>query len=533
MPRITRRQCGCTCSNRATWTPQGTALPSAMCSACTLNPCEYLVDFGCYGECNGLKTSYHTAVTGQRELLSLAKDGCFFEDVCRWSFKQSKVGVSETLSTLMLFRKIGFWGECNYPTLPPSTSPPSWSKFFKVIGSTILTAAGKAIAIPRFGCKRQSGWSIETGLPNLLGGIDDPCGWYDLRGMTCAMAAEWLAFLASADTFDRWKLELSGSTATLTGVDDDGDTLIYRTDNWVCPTLDAPDPRNRLFMVGYPGTLCPGQFPKSVCVFPGYTNLKTCCSSTTAMIACCDPNQPYACLTLPSDPACGITGGPITLFRYHPDCDDLEDFFGGGGPPAGPRPAFPDDITPPSTSCGYFWGEFNGCSPVRFGLMTYCSSGTWKVRLYGNIDNAGWDLIGEVDVTNFVCCPWATFEFAFPTIPEEYCPCDDTGIETDCCPDDPVPTTLFLTLGGCLSGSATLTWNAGASAWQGTDGDGRTWSFRCEGGGEWRLTNITCLPFGADSITVDCDPFLVTLSGPVNSTCCPPSGGTGDFTVSA
>lgn len=515
MPRITRRQCGCTCSNRAYWSPGGDSLPAESCDACEFVPCEYLIDLGCCVECDGLEScttliqncdSRGGRYTGQR-ILSLQKDTCHFEGSCKYAIKANP-SYSDDSDVIQYQNRIaaGFLGVCNNRSTGGDL--PLWYWFFKTVGSAIVEAdpeggPGGVVSpgIPVFGCKK-----CDSGF--------HPCGLYDQR----ATPEGWLDFLEHPDTFDRWKLEHDATSATVTGRTDSGETVVYSTSEWSCPDPDAPteDQRVTFTISSYPDTITDCQkFPRKICVFPGNANFTTPCSSSAAAVACCDPGWPSGTL----DVNLGDCGGEhtITLFR---------------------NAELPEGVTDPEGVCGYFWATINGlCSSggaaVTFGVLTYCDGTDWHVDLWCSLD--GWHEIDTATATLTQCCPGAQFEWTWSgDWGECCCPEPEPMLGCDCCGSTSINRTLTITItstdcptlnGQTVTvvttqdcGDSVIDWIATAPLAVGS----------CSYTLTFRMPSNTCRPrllgFGAGIIDApdvlsDCDPLLVTFNGNVDPAC--------------
>lgn len=433
MPRLTRRQCGCTCANRAEWEPEGEFLPPCNCSECGGdNPCEYLVDFGCYVSCNGL-TTYASdggdddATLPSRHVLSLPKDTCLFTDACVYSLKSSTVALSGVVNSLYQARIVGTKGECTYSV---------WYKFFGWLGSVLQVIE---YVIPIFGCQRS----------DYNGTADQPCGWYDLIGMNCAERDEWLEWLADPQTFNRWELTISGTTATLVGITNGFETITYSTDEWECPTIAADPPiRNTLSLAEYPDTLTDCQkFPKSVCVMPGYANYVTPCDTAQNACDCCDAGAIEACFDF-SSASCGTSTINIRTER---------------------DATLPGGISEPTAPCGYYWGCGTWCAG-QICLLIWCDGSDYQVKIYC-LSAGVYTLICETTATLTRCCP--EWQITFDCEGSDFggCCCEEVPTVNKCGCD--VPETLFATVDypACadVDGlTVEMTYNAGSSSWEGT-----------------------------------------------------------------
>lgn len=392
MPRITRRQCGCNCANRATWTPEGEFLPPCNCSQCGGdNPCEYLVDFGCEVECDGLTTYVGDGGTiNTRHVLSLPKDDCLFENACVYSLKTSSVAMTNTVAALWQAHIIGVKGECTSSL---------WTKFFGFLGSIL---SGN-YAIPAFGCTRS----------DYNGSVDQPCGWYDLIGLDCEDRDEWTEWLADPATFNRWELTIAGTTATLVGITDSFETITYSTDEWECPTVAADPPiRNTLKITEYPDTLTGCQkFPKAVCVMPGYTNYVSPCTTAQQACNCCDAGTLQACFQF-SSASCGTNTITIQTTRNN---------------------TLPTGIADPGAPCGYYWGCGAWCAG-QICLLIWCDGSGYQVSVYCLFGGV-YTLICTTTATLTRCCPDWQITFS----------CEGSDF-SDCCCVIPDPCT---NCGGC------------------------------------------------------------------------------------
>lgn len=107
------------------------------------------------------------------------------------------------------------------------------------------------------------------------------------------------------------------------------------------------------------------------------------------------------------------------------------------------------------------------------------------------------------------------------------CECCGEPVVTTCCPDDPTPATLFLTLSsacGVFNGVYTLNWTASfGGLWFGVvtiNGNTRTWTLQCDVSGNWNLAlwqgDSSTIGVsgcgGANMVEADCNPFHLTLS---------------------
>lgn len=540
MPAITRRQCGCNCSNRAEWAPEGDAVPDVSCSACSGSPCEYLAIFDhCEYECNGLSNTIDPL--GSNGVISLPKDVCFHEDVCRYSYKDS----TEDLSDFVIARRaallVGTAGECTYRNA--SGSLPYWAAFFRNIGSLLNTVAGLVGMVPIFGCSSRT----------YNGSIDQPCGWGDFAGITCDNLQEWVDFLDSAFTFNRWTLDIQGTTANLYGWDDNVEQPIdpattpsikYTTDSWECPDPEADPPvRNTLRLESYPDSMddC-RKFPKAVCIVPGYTNFQTPCDTAADMQACCDSGADEVCLDVD---VLDCSGGDTTTVSV-----------------VGVRNAsLPTGVSNPSGKCGYFWGTASvDCTTsgktgsFTFGLLVWCDGSDWQVSQYcyeSSPYGSGWTEVCTTTATLTDCCP--IFRITFYCDGTTGCCCTpDTGtIDTDCCPDDLIPETLTAELSpgtDCpgFDQSGTLTYGTSGSPptleefWLGTVTDCSTtlnYKLRCQSGAwemkAWDSGSGNCGPTTEGTATwkaadsASCDPLelVFTFTGAsLSCACCTAPG---------
>lgn len=402
MPANTRRQCGCNCSNQAEWEPAGDVVPTQLCSACDNNPCEYLVIFDrCDYECDGLRSTLSPGnATNPGEspgVVCLFHDGCRFEDHCRWSWKDNLT--TNPPLDFDLFLAVGTKGECYYE---------DWTQFFGNAGSFRDTPVTGDI--PVFGCVRNDD----------VGPLK--CGWYDFDGMECSAWLEWEEWLASANTFNRWQLDITGTTATLTGTTDSGDTVEYTTTEWECPDAEADPPvRNTLTMTDYPDTIpaC-GKFPKSVCVIPGYTLFETPCDTVAHMQTCCDAGADEACFNVDLYDCDGVFSDTVYVTTTR-----------NAGLP----------VADPSGACGYFWGTFSTACSDTMGLLVWCDGSSWNVKLYCN-GTYGWSEVYSTTATLDSCCP--NFRISWTPASTDFgdCCCSAGTIDTACCPDNLLPETL-------------------------------------------------------------------------------------------
>jgi hypothetical protein len=114
----------------------------------------------------------------------------------------------------------------------------------------------------------------------------------------------------------------------------------------------------------------------------------------------------------------------------------------------------------------------------------------------------------------------------------EYSGCTDCcggGIETDCCPDDPVVFDLVATITNvsscaCLAGTVNLSWD-GVDGWTGTAtlcSESVDVGMKCQGG-NWAVS-LGCDTGGGGrgGMTADaCAPFQLTVSGlAIAGSCC-------------
>jgi hypothetical protein len=104
---------------------------------------------------------------------------------------------------------------------------------------------------------------------------------------------------------------------------------------------------------------------------------------------------------------------------------------------------------------------------------------------------------------------WANFvEDCTPCGPVDPCADPNDCVTTDCCPDNPVPKTLQITLvGGANAGTYTLTYGAGE--WTVDGGEPFTCRLSCLGGGNFWELIIEMETYGED--TAACDPFSLTF----------------------
>lgn len=458
MPLDGRRQCGCNCSNQAEWDPEGVSVPPALCSACSDNPCEYLAIFDrCDYECDGLMSSLLNRIfstdTNDYGVIPLIKDECRFEDHCVWSYKDSLTALPTTVSTQRDKYIASLSGECVY-----RSGVPFWAKFFGVFGSLLNTLSGFIGAVPTFGCQGKN----YVGAP-----ATQPCGWYDYAGLTCVGWLAWEEWLADPGTFNRWELDISGTTATLTGTTDSGSTVSYSTNNWECPDDTAnPPKRNTLTMTSYPDGI-PGckKFPKAVCIVPGYTQFLTPCNSVADMQACCDAGADEACFDVDFLDCSGGLSTTVSITTTR-----------NVGLPAG--------VSAPAGVCGYFWGTADvDCttsgktSSFTAGLLVYCNGANWIVGQYCYSSGA-WSAICTTTASLTSCCP--NFRITWYCTGTTTCCCTPSTTVTTLCCATPVPKTLFATISAPAGGGGvvpactaingkvvTLTYN-GATAWVGT-----------------------------------------------------------------
>lgn len=134
---------------------------------------------------------------------------------------------------------------------------------------------------------------------------------------------------------------------------------------------------------------------------------------------------------------------------------------------------------------------------VNAGVMVYCAmiNGEESIVAQAYCFDAGQNVVGyKIGITtDFTCDP---FSFSIVTEDELCCGCNGdggTGVNVECC-EQSLPTTLYGTMTGTLSGSITLVWDG--SGWEGsTTACGDTFAFR-----------LDCLPIingpGCDSMQV-------------------------------
>lgn len=115
--------------------------------------------------------------------------------------------------------------------------------------------------------------------------------------------------------------------------------------------------------------------------------------------------------------------------------------------------------------------------------------------------------------------------------------CPQPTVTTACCPSDPTPQTLHVTLSAGQSGSFTLTYNSGAGNWQNNSaaicGDHTSViTLQCVTPSDvWNLAiqsngGTGCSTAGANAFSATCSPFSLVFHMSAISTCC-----SGTFTV--
>lgn len=132
------------------------------------------------------------------------------------------------------------------------------------------------------------------------------------------------------------------------------------------------------------------------------------------------------------------------------------------------------------------------------------------------------EIVGDGDE----CDDWVWCAGPFATEAEAQAECG--GIITECCPDDPIPGTLTLTMAsacGALNGVFTLTYQEIVTGFFGwavvttINGNTRTWTLQCTGG-NWSLalwqggaSSVSVFGCGGqDMVEASCNPLHLTLS---------------------
>lgn len=429
----------CNCFNDSTYTPCTENL--TCCEHCDGGaPCAYAILFKCeHGHALddvGRVTCPQGIVA--RHITMLWKD-CLFN--CKWS---ARIGLgvgfdgnSCDVGSLICFDDLDFPGNpSNYPCGCDRCLPSGY------VDNSVCDDPCVRPYTPF--CEDNYLRPMEFGCGRIPGdvGNSEACGWHDWFGKTydCDQGPTyWQDFLDNC-TAPVWQLEVTGSSsATITANYIPDFTLpvltaaaTYSCDSWDCLgrntfTLDGTFPNDTVTWL-----------PKHICVVPYSSNLQTPCDTVDDMCACKDAGWNNFCLDLSGFTCGGIQNptDPLSLVRNAAFTVNGHDVSGS--------------ISDPSAPCGYFFGSINsscnGSDDLYLAFLVYCDGSDYQGKLY--CVNAGAvTLVSSVTFTETSYCDdgfRGTIDWGSSAT--SCCPTCDSGVATDCCPDDPVPSTLYATI---------------------------------------------------------------------------------------
>lgn len=437
-PMISGKRCGCDCTNQTTFAPcEDDGVPrqyNVCCEHCPGGaPSAYALIFGCCAWYPNLIVAPNVTIVW--------RDCPFVE--CKWSVRRF----------LELPIAASSCQQYTFPLVCRDVNP--------VTGVPDGALSYCALDFPIGGCPAVlNSCAVATGAPC------DIDGHRDRYGMPFDTSSGSYSDLMSNPIYGPiWELEVtSPTTAIITGTCWDitgptGQTIVYECDEWEClgrctfTVQDGELPDWGSLSYGNPHLTStkPIQFPKHICVVPAVGNYRTPCDSPSAACECRD------------------AGWSSGIIEYTGPC----------GLPASwgmPRnPELPGCIDAPSGPCGYFYNEVETSicgDPRTLGFLLWCGGSTpWDLQVYCfNAAGTDCELVCDTTTTEVRYCPdgyefiWACDSFG------ECCDCGAT-VTSDCCPDDPIPATLYATLAAAscsqLNGVVVTLTYVGSGEWSG------------------------------------------------------------------
>lgn len=326
----------------------------------------------------------------------------------------------------------------------------------------------------------------------------------------------------------KWEmLMLSATEATLVCTSNMGWTAQYYCGDF--------DPMNKSTFVRNEATVHEKLIglPVKICVIPISKPVANPCTTVAAKCACMDPGFCGTTIWVNVAGCKGFSGGQtINLTRMYSVGSGLSGVS-----------------MPSSAPCGFFWGTIGPnsivCSSVyknQLGIQIWCDGVTYLIAVYCLKIDGTWEFVPGAAITSIIpTCFGPELFFRLPeTLP---CCCAEDGppIETNCCPDNPIPRTLTAEAEITLCTECTGTGTASATYVEGEtyptwDVDvtvcSRTYTIRlvCQpsdgGGVAWTATmtdtDPDCglgLPYGGSLVSSDCDPLEIVFIWSVSGCC--------------
>lgn len=247
---------------------------------------------------------------------------------------------------------------------------------------------------------------------------------------------------------------------------------------WQCNNV------NTMTLVSH-GSLPEGVLKPHICVKPYYD-----CYDSIADCGFASAEDRCNC----ADPCCPCIDGSIVI-----ECGTLQRFTGRWC--TGGRIGIADPAGPSREWCLTFY-DFESTAHLLCTVI-YCDGTSWLMDIYCDDD-----FVSTQTMALASKCP-LRFTFSIPSLSCANC---NPGVTTECCPDDPLPTTIMVSDG---TDSWTMIYNESLGYWEDTsshDGFGCTaqtatlqctagsWYFSLNGSGQ------SCSPTGS------CSPLLLTCT---------------------
>lgn len=354
-----------------------------------------------------------------------------------------------------------------------------------------------------------------------------PCSWADL----CAGADLASSFEDCVTSVwgmrKKWEMTpVSATEATLTCTSNMGWAAQYYCGDF--------DPMNKSTFVRNEATVHEKLIglPVKICVMPISKPVANPCTTVAYKCACIDPGFCSTSIWASVAGCVGFSGlQRISLVRFYTVPGSLSGVS-----------------LPSSAPCGFFWGTLGlgdtSCSGYKnqLGIQIWCDGVTYLIAVYCLKIDGTWEFVPGAAITSIIpTCFGPELFFRLPeTLP---CCCAEDGppIETNCCPDNPIPRTLTAEAEITLCTECTGTGTASATYVEGEtyptwDVDvtvcSRTYTIRlvCQpsdgGGVAWTATmtdtDPDCglgLPYGGSLVSSDCDPLEIVFIWSVSGCC--------------